>query len=104
NDRIAAMKKVDFYVHAGWGWNQTTLWYADIILPLTHQFFEGGRHGGYDFMIGCSQNIGNYITGVGKIVEPPGETRTKTWINKEIANRLGIGDKFAPAVMDLGPD
>lgn len=107
NARIEAIKKVDFFVYGAYNWATSSMWYADLILPLSHQFFEGSvgaagfMLGGYGFSNGFSPTVHNYFIGGGKIVEPPGEARPKLWIFKEIANRLGIGDLYAPAIKDL---
>ncbi|MGV8083572.1 MAG: molybdopterin-dependent oxidoreductase [Coriobacteriia bacterium] len=107
NARIEAMKKVSFSVYATYDWASSSAWYADLVLPLAHQFFEGGgdsqtfHGGGYGFNKGFSQKINNYFIGTGKIVEPPGEAATKIWILKEVANRLGIGDEYAAKIKDV---
>jgi anaerobic dimethyl sulfoxide reductase subunit A len=106
NARIEAIKKVEFVVYSSYSWVNTTTWYADLVLPLAHQFFEGGGGGGlsmenYIFHSHYSGNAGNYFIGGGKNIEPPGECRTKLWIMKEVANRLGIGDRFAPRIKDV---
>jgi anaerobic dimethyl sulfoxide reductase subunit A len=106
NNRIEAMKKVDFVVYSAYTWKTTTTWYADLVLPLAHQFFEGGGGSnfvlhGYSFHSHFSGAAGNYFIGSGKVIDPPGECRTKLWILKEVANRLGIGDKFAPVLKDV---
>lgn len=105
NERLEAMKKMDYIVYAAYNWSQTTAWYADIVLPLSHQFFEGGGAGsfmmqGYSFQQPGSGTANNYFIGAGKVVESPGECRTKLWIMKEVANRLGIGDRFAYKIKD----
>jgi anaerobic dimethyl sulfoxide reductase subunit A len=107
NKRIEALKKVDFFVYGAYTWVTSSAWYADLILPLSHQFFEGSvgaaafMLGGYGFSNGFSPTVHNYFIGGGKIVEPPGEARPKLWIFKEVANRLGIGDLYAPKIKDV---
>lgn len=107
NARIEAIKKVDFFVYGAYTWVTSSTWYADLILPLAHQFFEGSvgtsayMLGGYNFTNGFSPGVHNYFIGGGKIVDPPGEARPKLWIFKEIANRLGIGDLYAPVIKDV---
>lgn len=107
NERIEAIKKLDHVVWLGFDWNNTTSWYCDLVLPVTHQFFENGggiQHmhmGGYTFNQGFGQGFNNYFTGIGLIVDPPGEAMQRQWILKEIANKLGIGDLYAPRIKDV---
>jgi len=107
NERIEAMKHVDHVVWSGFDWKNSTAWYADLVLPLRHQFFENGSGvqnslmGGYSFNQGFGQGFNNYFTGCGPIVEAPGEAAARQWILKEIANRLGIGEKYAPRIKDV---
>jgi anaerobic dimethyl sulfoxide reductase subunit A len=103
NERIEALKAVDFFAYAHYNWENTSTWYADILLPLTHQFFEGGS--GLDgigpFFWGLSPGISNYFIYGGKLVDGPGETRHPWWIQKELAKRLGVGDKFMTRLKDV---
>lgn len=107
NGRIEATKKLDYVVWLGFDWHNTTSWYCDIVLPVVHQFFEGGAGvqnmllGGYSFNQGFGQGFNNYFTGIGKIIDPPGEAATRRWILKEIANYLDLGDKYAPRIKDV---
>jgi anaerobic dimethyl sulfoxide reductase subunit A len=107
NERIQAVNLCDFVVLGHYDWTNTTTWYCDLVLPLAHQFFEGGVGlntqfgGGFNFGTGLAQGVMNYFIGADKIIDPPGETRHKYWIAKEVANRLGIGDLFAPKLKDV---
>lgn len=107
NERIEALKKVSRVVYAGYDWNNTTTWYADLVLPMCHQFFENGGsiqdmfNGGYSFNQGFGQGINNYFIGIGLVTKAPGEAACRQWILKEMANRLGLGDKFAPRIKDV---
>ena len=106
NGRIEAVKKLDFVVYAHYDMSNSAVWYSDVVLPLAHQFLEGGvgnnnfLGGGYNFENGMNANAFNAFMGVDKVVDPPGEARHKLWIAKEVANRLGIGDLFAPKIKD----
>ncbi len=106
NARIEALKKTPFVVYAAYTWSTMTTWYSDIVLPLPHQFFEGGggvsllfQH--YNFNYGLSPAFGNYFVGFGKVADRQGECRTKMWIMKEIAERVKIpGDPNGACVAD----
>lgn len=107
NARILATKKTDYVVWFGFDWHNTTSWYCDIVCPVVHQFFEDGASiqnmllGGYSFNQGFGQGFNNYFTGIGKIIDPPGECATRRWILKEVANKLGIGHLYAPRIQDV---
>lgn len=105
--RLEALKKTPFVVYAAYDWTQTSTWYADLVLPLQHQFLEGG--GGVSLLFqhynvsnaGLSPSTSNYFIGMGRIIDFPGECRTKLWIMKEIAERVKIpGDPDGCVVAD----
>lgn len=99
--RLQAILMVPFVAYCAYTWATTTAWYADLVLPIPHQFFEGGGGDnfvlqGYSFNNHFSGAAGNYMIGMGKVIEPPGECRSKLWILKEIAERVGVVDKYCP--------
>ena len=71
--------------------NDTARRFADVVLPATSWLEE----------IGCkSTNTHLYL--MPKVLEPPGEARSNTWILKALARRLGLAD-FFPWASDEGP-
>ena len=98
NERIEALKKVDFFVYPHWNFQSPTVPYADIVLPLANQYLEeqthttggGVMHGFSTAINGGVQNMVMYGRGGGKC---PGEARPALWIMRQIAERLGLGDK-----------
>lgn len=108
NERIAATKKLDFVAAAHWELAASSCWYADILLPQRNQFFEGGSSAGYwqtgPFAYGLAPAVGNYMTYYSKVVDAPGECMHPWWIEKEIAKRMGLGDKVMPFLKDVEPE
>lgn len=92
NRRLEAVKKAEFVAYAAWNWSMTSAHYADIILPMAHTCMERG--GNTDFAPNTNAIVVNTFTPVTKIVDPPGECRPRLWINKQIANRLGLKDVY----------
>jgi anaerobic selenocysteine-containing dehydrogenase len=71
--------------------NDTARQCADVVLPSTSWLEE----------IGCkSTNTHLYL--MPQVLDPPGETRSLTWILKELARRLGLAG-FFPWESDEGP-
>ena len=71
--------------------NDTVRRFADVVLPATSWLEE----------IGCkSTNTHLYL--MPKVLEPPGEARSNTWILRALAERLGLAD-FFPWASDEGP-
>src|SRR3989442_3631907 len=71
--------------------NDTARRFADVVLPSTGWLEE----------VGCkSTNTHLYL--MPKVLEPPGETRSLTWVLRELGQRLGLGE-FFPWPSDEGP-
>ena len=71
--------------------NDTARRFADVVLPATAWLEE----------LGCkSTNTHLYL--MPKILAPPGETQSVTWVLRELAGRLGIMD-FYPWTNEEGP-
>lgn len=108
NERIEAIKKLDFVAAAHWNLAASSNFYADILMPMSHQYLEGGSTAGYfqngPFGYGLSPSLGNYFIYYNKVVDPPGECMHPWWIEKEIGKRLGLGDKLMPFLKDVGPE
>lgn len=109
NERIEALKKVDFFVYGHWNWANPTVPYADILLPIAQQYLEGPYSmlggtplGGYQKAVngGC-QNAFMYANGG---ATPAGEARHITWICHHIAARMGIGDKVCGRLSGVAPE
>ncbi|MBI3030956.1 MAG: molybdopterin-dependent oxidoreductase [Candidatus Rokubacteria bacterium] len=71
--------------------NDTARRCADVVLPATSWLEETGCK---------STNTHLYL--MPQVLEPPGETRSVTWILRELARRLGLAD-FFPWQNDEGP-
>lgn len=99
NERIEALKKVDFFAIGAWNWDNPNVRYADLVLPYAHQFLEGPRwtpgqtNAGFAGGGGGTKNMMMYQNGG---CEPQGESRHPILVMKQIADRLGIGDQFMP--------
>lgn len=108
SERIEAIKKLDFVAAAHWNLSASSNFYADILMPMSHQYLEGGSTAGYwqngPFGYGLSPSLGNYFIYYNKVVDPPGECMHPWWIEKEIAKRLGLGDKVMPFLKDVEPE
>ena len=111
NLRLQSVLDTPFVAYGAYTWATTMTWYSDLVLPLAHQFFEGGGGDnfvlqGYSFNTAFSPAAGNYFIGMGRVLDPPGECRTRLWIFKEVAERIQIpGDPDGAYVIDyLYPD
>lgn len=91
-ERVAeGLARTDLIVTHDLFMNDTARRFADVVLPGTAWLEE----------IGCkSTNTHLYL--MPKVLDPPGETRSCTWILKELARRLGLSE-FFPWESDEGP-
>lgn len=109
NQRIEALKKVDFVAYAHWNFASTSIPYADILLPLAHPFMEGAvkmptsQYAG-GFINGISPGCQNFFMHGGGGADAPGETRYVEWILHQLANRCGFGDKLMPRIEGVDND
>ncbi len=83
---IKALDKLDLVVAIDVNWSNTA-WYADVILPETH-FLERGDP------IQERKGLKPILALRKQVVEPVLDTRPAWRIFKELAERLGFGDKF----------
>lgn len=102
NERIKALMDPDvFFIVGHWNWQNPNLRYADIVLPYASPFLEGvkwttstgstGAHG-FSGAMGCANVMSYYnVTST-----PPGEAKHPILAMKLIADKMGIGDFFAP--------
>ncbi|MBI4635950.1 MAG: molybdopterin-dependent oxidoreductase [Candidatus Rokubacteria bacterium] len=90
--RVAeGLARTDLVVSYDLFMNDTARGFADVVLPGTSWLEE----------VGCkSTNTHLYLTP--RVLDPPGETRSVTWILRELASRLGLAD-FFPWQSDEGP-
>jgi anaerobic dimethyl sulfoxide reductase subunit A len=100
NKRITVAKKMDFvWLATAYQDNRSpTSKYADIILPEAIEEFEtfkGFASGG---------NINNTMMYNQKSINPPGEARPRSWTQQQIANRLGVGDKWNATLQNVTYD
>lgn len=102
NERIEALMDPDiFFIVGHWNWQNPNLRYADIVLPYASHFLEGvkwttstadtGSHG-WSTAYGCM----NYAAWYNTTSTPPGEAKHPILAMKLIADKLGIGDMWAP--------
>lgn len=109
NKRIKALEMCDFVVYGHWHFSNPTVPYADILLPLAHSFLEGPYHqsstpsAAYAGPAVSGYGTHSFTLSVSK-AKAVGETRERQWIFKEIANRLGIGDQYAPTMKDVSAE
>lgn len=103
NRRFQALKEIDFFAYGHYSLRNSSSWYADLLLPYSHQFFEGGGglYGIGPFFWGLSPGFGNAFIYSQKVVDSPGEARHPFWALKEIAKRMGIGDKVYARLKDV---
>ncbi len=87
NDQIRALNRMEFvlYLHTAM---TPTARYADLILPALDAMWEQPQvftagHGGFS-TITCGAGL----------VSPPGEARSRAWVDTKIADRLGFGKEF----------
>lgn len=91
-ERVAeGLARADLVVSYDLFLNDTARRFADVILPSTSWLEETGCK---------STNTHLYL--MPKILVPPGETRSCTWVLKELARRLGLTE-FFPWESDEGP-
>ena len=103
NKRVQAAAKLDFSWGFMWHHNQPTAQWMDIVLPGPIHIFESTDSyllGQQRFMSGPS-GLRNYFLYSQKAVNAPGEVRPKDWVYTQLANRLGIGEKFNPLLKDV---
>lgn len=86
---LEALRKQEFVVVCSSFMNLQSR-YADIVLPVTNDFFE---HNYYRDDI-SGTGLANYMIYSPKKADPPGEARTRLWICTKIAERLGFADKY----------
>jgi anaerobic dimethyl sulfoxide reductase subunit A len=97
NQTIRATKKLEFvWVQTGYFPSTApTPKYADIILPEAIEEFEnvkGFYAGGF---------INNTMGYSQKSIDPLGEARPRAWVQQQIANKLGVGEKWNATTMDV---
>ncbi len=90
--RVAGgLARTDLIVSHDLFMNDTARRFADVVLPATAWLEE----------LGCkSTNTHVYL--MPKILDPPGEARSLTWVLRELARRLDLAD-FFPWETDEGP-
>jgi anaerobic selenocysteine-containing dehydrogenase len=91
-ERLAeGMARADLVVSHDLFWNDTARRFADVLLPGTAWLEE----------LGCkSTNTHLYL--MPKALEPPGETRSATWLMRELARRLELPAEFFPWADEAG--
>ncbi|WP_435684302.1 molybdopterin-containing oxidoreductase family protein [Sedimenticola selenatireducens] len=85
----AALKQLEFYVHADLFMNPTAV-YADIILPVASPWERSGLYPGFQ----VSQRAESHLQLRPAVIPPRGEAQSDTWIVFQLAVRLGLADHF----------
>ena len=100
NKRITAAKKMDFTWLATAYLLSTapTAKYADIILPEAIEEFENFKG------FAGAGSINNTMSYSQKSIDPPGEAKPRSWTQQQIANRLGVGDKWNATLQNVPDD
>lgn len=110
NQRLwEAYKKCDFVVERAYHMDRPEVRYADLVLPTADPFFEDANDafgmGGFVIpVLSGVGNYGNYFMLSQKIIDPPGEARPLSWINGQIAKRLGVAEQSHPRFLDVMDD
>ena len=91
-DQVAAgLARQDLVVSYDLFMNETTRRSADVVLPATSWLEETGCK---------STNTHLYL--MPRVLDPPGECRSNTWVLRELARRLDL-DEFFPWADEAGP-
>jgi anaerobic dimethyl sulfoxide reductase subunit A len=103
NERIDALKAVDFFAYAHWNMQSPTVPYADIVVPYTHRLegvWDMNNPPFFGICPGCNAGTKNHFMYARGKADPVGEARSMWWIVKEISARLGIADVCMPRLKD----
>lgn len=102
NNTIKALKMVDFVVV----WSQYTdmamARYADILLPMPYNAFEGGTVVRGDRWV-TALHTPNVLIYRSKCIDMPGEVKSNDWVWTQIAKRLGMAELYNPRMVNV-PD
>lgn len=103
NKRLAAAAKTRFNWGFMWHHNQPTAQYLDIVLPGPIHMFETTDTYllGQQRFMSAPAGMRNYFLYSQKAVQAPGEVRPKDWVYTQLANRLGVGEKYNPLLKDV---
>jgi anaerobic dimethyl sulfoxide reductase subunit A len=102
NERLSVLKNTEFVAIAARMRNEVMVQFADIVLPITYQFFHefcfhasGAGFGG---------PLDNYIILNPKVTAPVGEAKSELWIETRLAAKLGVGDQVNPRLQNVTDD
>ncbi|WP_434510384.1 molybdopterin-containing oxidoreductase family protein [Desulfitobacterium sp. AusDCA] len=103
NKRLQAAAKVHFSWGFMWHLNQPTAQWMDIVLPSPIHMFETTDPYllGQQRFMSAPAGMRNYFVYSQKAVQAPGEVRSKEWVYTQLANRLGVGEKYNPLLKDV---
>jgi anaerobic dimethyl sulfoxide reductase subunit A len=106
NTRIEAMRKVEFSMGFHYSFEQVTPRYEDLVLPALFPFETTD-----DYFVRLSIPMSpfqlphggavNYLDYHQKIVDPPGDIRSREWFWIQVAKRLGFADQYNPRLKDV---
>jgi len=86
---VAALKQLEFYVHADLFMNPTAA-HANIILPVASPWERSGLYPGFQ----VSQRAESHLQLRPAVIPPRGEAQSDTWIVFQLAVRLGLAEHF----------
>ena len=106
NKRLKGMADTEFNWGFQWHINQPTAEVCDIILPAPVWQFEGMDQYmyGHQRFVSGPNGMRNYFTFCGRGADFPGEVRSKEWVWTQIAERLGVVDKYNPRLKGIPHD
>ncbi|MCU0581089.1 MAG: molybdopterin-dependent oxidoreductase [Syntrophales bacterium] len=103
NKRLKAASMLHFTCGLGWHINSPTVQFMDIVIPAPIHQLESTDPFHLDakrFRTGPG-GMNNYMFYCGKALNPPGEIRPVEWFWTQIANKLGVGEKYNPKLKDV---
>lgn len=102
NNTIKALKMVDFFVCWSQYPDMAMARYADILLPMPYNAFEGGTVVRGDRWV-TTLHTPNTLIYRAKCIDMPGEVKSNDWVWTQIAKRLGLAELYNPRMVNV-PD
>ncbi len=98
NERLQVLAESDFVAITARMVNEVMVRYADIVLPVTIQFFNE-----YSFP-DSGESWGNVVFLSPKVVNPTGEAQSEIWIETHLAAQLGLQDQVNPKLQNVADE
>ncbi len=101
--RMEAAEKIYFTCGFAWHKSSPTVEFMDIVLPgIVHEFESTDPyHLDSKRFRTAPGGMNNYFFYAGKAVNPPEGVRPIEWIWTQLANRMGVGEKYNPLLKDV---